>query len=1140
MADYILRNIRTLLTEGFSDRELRRFCYDTPEFRPAYDELADLTGKAAIIDALLEYADRSLLLDRVLAWAKAAKPARYELHQPYGLSSEPAARLGKLHYVPELPPHFLPRPDDLASVKAALLAGDKSIAITGATRKVGLQGMGGIGKSVLAAALAYDDEVRQAFPDGIFWLTLGQEPNLTTRQAQLAESLGDPIRIFGDAQQGRARLSELLAERTCLLILDDVWQTAHAEAFNALGPQGRLLLTSRDAALIRAMGAAEHRLGVLSQAQALELLAQWAAQPVETLPPEAKTTAKACGYLPLALAMLGAQVRGKPDRWANVLHKLQTADLAKIRQAFPHYPYPNLLLALQVSVEALEPELQARYLELAVFPEDTSIPEAAAQTLWAGAGLDEYDIQDALDTLVDRSLARRDDRGRLSLHDLQYDYVRSWQPGDVTALHERLVAAYRQQCTDGWASGPDDGYFFDHLAYHLAEAGQREALYALISKEWMDAQFKRTFSHRAFADDVERAIAVAGAEEPLNLVQVIRNCLIYATLGELATSVPPEILGVLAQVGQVEAALGYASLMQEAEKKIKGNCLIGQTLLSRGDLVAARRVYIQTLEIVVGIKDDVLKANTLCNIAPSLVQVGVVDQALQAAAEIEDEEQKTRVLNWIATALVQVGVVNQALQMAAGIEDEEQKARVLNWIATALAETGAVDQALQMAVEIEDEEQKAGALSGVASALAKTGAIDQALQVAVEIEDEEQKAGALSGIARALAQMGAVDQALHLIAKIEDEEQKAVTLRDIAWELARAGAVEQALKVAHEIEVEWYKAEALMKGITGALARTGAVDQALQVADGIKNERQKVWALRSITLALARTGAVDQALQVVAGIEKEMDKALMLEGIVHILARAGAVEQALKVADEIEVELHKAGALGDIAQALVHVGAVEQALKVTDEIEDEGHKAWALRDIVQALAQAGVVEQALKVADKIEDEGHKARALRDIAQVLVQAGSVEQALKIMAAGFEDEGYKMEALKSIAETLAQTGMAEQALQVATKIEIGAERQKPEEAWALEGWAAWFEAEMQKKAALRDITQALAQAGRTTEAYPIWRDFFISTFLSRKRAFTILQHSAPALAALDQGETLWQVYQAVMEVEGWWSERRKDEG
>jgi len=205
-----------------------------------------------------------------------------------------AASLGKLSNVPELPPHFLPRPNDLQAIKAALLEADKPVAITGIARKVGLQGMGGIGKSVLAATLARDEEVRRAFPDGVFWLTLGQEPALTTRQAQLAESLGDPIRIFGDEQQGRARLSELLAERTCLLILDDVWQVAHAEAFNALGPAGQLLLTSRDAGIIRALGVAEHRLGVLNKTQALELLAQWAGQALETLPPEAQAVAKAC------------------------------------------------------------------------------------------------------------------------------------------------------------------------------------------------------------------------------------------------------------------------------------------------------------------------------------------------------------------------------------------------------------------------------------------------------------------------------------------------------------------------------------------------------------------------------------------------------------------------------------------------------------------------------------------------------------------------------------------------------------------------------------------------------------------------------------------------------------------------------
>ena len=50
--------------------------------------------------------------------------------------------------------------------------------------------MGGIGKSVLAASLARDEEVRQAFPDGVFWLTVGQNPSLKNLQFELAQALG--------------------------------------------------------------------------------------------------------------------------------------------------------------------------------------------------------------------------------------------------------------------------------------------------------------------------------------------------------------------------------------------------------------------------------------------------------------------------------------------------------------------------------------------------------------------------------------------------------------------------------------------------------------------------------------------------------------------------------------------------------------------------------------------------------------------------------------------------------------------------------------------------------------------------------------------------------------------------------------
>ncbi|MCK6626653.1 MAG: formylglycine-generating enzyme family protein [Anaerolineae bacterium] len=82
-ANYHLANIRTLLTEGFSETELRNFCFDTPEFRPVYHELAELTGKAKIAGQLLEFADRRELIDLLLNWAQTNNPAKFANHQPY-------------------------------------------------------------------------------------------------------------------------------------------------------------------------------------------------------------------------------------------------------------------------------------------------------------------------------------------------------------------------------------------------------------------------------------------------------------------------------------------------------------------------------------------------------------------------------------------------------------------------------------------------------------------------------------------------------------------------------------------------------------------------------------------------------------------------------------------------------------------------------------------------------------------------------------------------------------------------------------------------------------------------------------------------------------------------------------------------
>jgi hypothetical protein len=81
---------------------------------------------------------------------------------------QPMPVVGKLVAVPELPPHYLAQSDRIKQLRDILLVDlHKPVVVTGAAGRVGLHGMGGIGKSVLASALAHCPEVRRAFPDGV-------------------------------------------------------------------------------------------------------------------------------------------------------------------------------------------------------------------------------------------------------------------------------------------------------------------------------------------------------------------------------------------------------------------------------------------------------------------------------------------------------------------------------------------------------------------------------------------------------------------------------------------------------------------------------------------------------------------------------------------------------------------------------------------------------------------------------------------------------------------------------------------------------------------------------------------------------------------------------------------------------------
>jgi hypothetical protein len=134
-----------------------------------------LAARAVHADAAWQVAD-ALLLPAVesLPWAEP---------EPEVMVPPPWAG-GVRGAWPELPPNNVVRPELLGRLRAALLDGTG-----GGPRRVGVWGMGGSGKSVLAAALVQDDAVRRRFPDGLAWVRLepptGDYP--AARQGMLAQ-----------------------------------------------------------------------------------------------------------------------------------------------------------------------------------------------------------------------------------------------------------------------------------------------------------------------------------------------------------------------------------------------------------------------------------------------------------------------------------------------------------------------------------------------------------------------------------------------------------------------------------------------------------------------------------------------------------------------------------------------------------------------------------------------------------------------------------------------------------------------------------------------------------------------------------------------------------------------------------------
>jgi WD40 repeat protein len=402
-------------------------------------------------------------------------------------------------------PGFVERPRELAALKSALLdpARRGTVGITTA-----LKGAGGFGKTALARRLCADPDVQAAFPDGMLWFELGENPGeLTGRLAYLVEKLTGDRQGFASEHDATDALRTGLDARRLLLVIDDVWSAAALRPFLEGGPECARLVTTRDGSTLPA-SAVPVAVDAMQESEAVQLLAQ-------DLPPgdpeRLAALAARLGEWPLLLTLANGVLRDVvrlggtlADALAHVEAALGEADLFAFDPTDEAERRRAAGGTLELSLARLDEPSRARFLELAVFPEDVDVPLATVELLWhhtAGLGrartLDLCRRLSAFSLLLALDLEKK----TLRLHDVVRAFLRrKVGPDGLAALDAALVQAYRAHCPDGWASGPDDGYFLQWLPSHLRHVDEAEWHWLLIDFRWMAAKLRAAGISALLAD----------------------------------------------------------------------------------------------------------------------------------------------------------------------------------------------------------------------------------------------------------------------------------------------------------------------------------------------------------------------------------------------------------------------------------------------------------------------------------------------------------------------------------------------------------------------------------------------------------------------------------------------------------------
>lgn len=577
-----------------------------------------------------------------------------------------------------------------------------------------------------------------------------------------------------------------------------------------------------------------------------------------------------------------------------------------------------------------------------------------------------------------------------------------------------------------WREHKSD-YALNHLATHLAEAGETTELNLLIDTTWKQARYEQSGSHRLFAKDLEISIDAALKETPPRAAMLIPACLAYTTLMSLAGKLPPGLLGVMARLGRLQSAHDHAALIPNPDTRAKAYLAIGRALEKTGESNKVKEYLVLSLVAAEQIVDPEACAEILTQLTEAFHRIDDATglaEALKVMERVGRELTKDSLLVGITSSFRRVGAPGKATEFARRARTAYESA---GWTLfpdpkpalSALVTAGLLDEA-------EEFLEGNGRLTGVEDALRKLHEAKRESLDGLDTVELANQVGAVLGISGGLDFSG--------FSGDSEKAHKSEMLCQRAGIALQAGDRENARILALKA-FEWARAEQASYGtfgigsslshlcnVTATLAKVGdrqAAAEAAFVALGHyeANRWLSVHELIRIPLVFAQVGenrtAHDLMLKITRATAGDATAAgalvlLAIELIdMNMTSTAGdLVDELITTIETLGPEPRKVMALAGLALGTARNGSADEAVEIADSVLprldqldacEEKMRALGRLALVRAIAEpfSGLEAECARANLESRQDSYKLVACTTLAQAFVECEQSDKAQSLV-------------------------------------------------------------------------------------------------------------------------------------------------